>query len=407
MLGKANAKRLWKDERGNVLLIVAAVMPLLIGAAGMAVDTIQLNYWRNQLQRAADSSAIAGAYSLTQNRTATAGVQTDLNQNVFQTLSTAQTVTVGPSGGFQQAVRVQLNVRRTPAFMSIFVSTPFEINAESTAALVQQGTFCVLSLYDGTATGIDVGGNADVNLGCGMASNSRSAQAVTATGSSSVTASPIMAVGNLNGANNNFASGTELQPHSAQQADPFAALPNPAALSGCTTIRVQPNDARTTLSPNTCYNSLSISGPVSFQPGTYYVNGDISFGAQAEVTGSGVTFVMTGPNGAAGDLSMNGQAALNLTAPTSGTYQNVLFYRDRRAANVEIKINGGSDMAIQGALYFPTSDVTITGGAGFQTRCLQIIGQILRFRGNSNIENSCPQGGSAASFRLNYVRLID
>jgi uncharacterized membrane protein len=55
-------RRLRKDRRGNVLAITAAFLPVMVGAAGLATDTIQWTLWRRQLQRAADSAAIAGVY---------------------------------------------------------------------------------------------------------------------------------------------------------------------------------------------------------------------------------------------------------------------------------------------------------------------------------------------------------
>jgi Flp pilus assembly protein TadG len=399
-------RKLREDEGGNALAVAAATMPMLLGAAGLAVDTIQLSVWKRQLQRAADSAAVAGVYGLSQGHDATEAVHHDLDQNRFPTLSTPESVTIGPQGTYQQAVRVQLTSTQRLPFMAIFTSSSQPIQANATAALVSDGTFCVLSLYDGTQPGIDVNGNANVNLGCGMASNSRATQAVTAGGSSLITASPIMSVGGLDGAANNFADGTQLQPNSAEQSDPFAYLPEPAAQSGCTAVRVQSNDDPVTLSPDQCYSSLDISGTVTLEPGTYFVTGDIDFGSQANVTGNGVTFIMTGPGGQAGDLEMNAQATLNLTAPTTGTYANVLFYRDRRAANVEIRINGGASSVLEGALYFPTSDIWINGHAGFQTRCFQLVGQIMTFRGTATLNNSCNRPGGAPGFQLQYVRLI-
>ena len=53
-------RKLLGNERGNFLLIAAAAFPLLIGFAGLAVDTIQWVLWKRELQRAADSAAIAG-----------------------------------------------------------------------------------------------------------------------------------------------------------------------------------------------------------------------------------------------------------------------------------------------------------------------------------------------------------
>ena len=64
-------KRLWNDRRGNALAITAAALPLVVGSAGLASDTIQWALWKRQLQRSADSAALAGAYALTQTKSAT------------------------------------------------------------------------------------------------------------------------------------------------------------------------------------------------------------------------------------------------------------------------------------------------------------------------------------------------
>ena len=48
-------KKLWRDKRGNALVIAAAALPLVLGSAGLASDTIQWALWKRQLQRAADS----------------------------------------------------------------------------------------------------------------------------------------------------------------------------------------------------------------------------------------------------------------------------------------------------------------------------------------------------------------
>ena len=56
-------KKLWRDKRGNALVIAAAALPLVLGSAGLASDTIEWALWKRQLQRAADSAAIAGVYA--------------------------------------------------------------------------------------------------------------------------------------------------------------------------------------------------------------------------------------------------------------------------------------------------------------------------------------------------------
>jgi uncharacterized membrane protein len=59
-------RRLLKDRRGNALAIACAAMPLVIGCAGLATDTIEWTLWKRQLQRAADSAALAGVYDRAQ-----------------------------------------------------------------------------------------------------------------------------------------------------------------------------------------------------------------------------------------------------------------------------------------------------------------------------------------------------
>ena len=59
----ASFKKLWRDKRGNALVIAAAALPLVLGSVGLASDTIQWSLWKRQLQRTADSAALAGPRS--------------------------------------------------------------------------------------------------------------------------------------------------------------------------------------------------------------------------------------------------------------------------------------------------------------------------------------------------------
>jgi Flp pilus assembly protein TadG len=205
-------KDLFSSERGNVLVVGAAVMPLLIGSAAFAVDTIQIAVWKRQLQRAADSSAIAGAYALSLDDDTHDAVHRDLDKNAFPVLTQEEAIAVGARLGFNRTVRVTLTATRTAPFMSIFTDRPQTLVADATAALTDDGTFCMISLYNGTGAGIDVNGNSNLNLSCGMKSNCTGTDCVTSGGSSSITASPIAAVGGLKGNSNNFVQPTKLQP---------------------------------------------------------------------------------------------------------------------------------------------------------------------------------------------------
>jgi hypothetical protein len=267
----------------------------------------------------------------------------------------------------------------------------------------------MISLYNGPDAGIDVNGNADINLGCGMKSNCTGAQCVTAGGASSITASPIAAVGGLNGKSNNFIQPTVLQPYSAAQTDPFAYLANPTKPpEGCRNEALTENTVFTNKA-HQCFTSAAVqpSGVLRIPDYVEQItiwNGNIDF--KGDVYGKGITFVMSGDNGQAGDLGMNSQAVLDLSAPDSGDLKGILFYRDRRASNIEIKINGGASSTLTGALYFPTSDITFAGNSGMDVKCLQMVGQKLKFRGGANISNVCDTNSGASALQQTVVRLV-
>ena len=403
-------KNLISSERGNVLVVGAVAMPILLGSAAYAVDTIQLSVWKRQLQRAADSSAIAGAYALSFDDDIHNAVHRDLDKNRFPVLMEEEQIWTGARLGYNRTVRVRLTATRSLPFMSMFTDSPTLVSADATAALTDSGTFCMVSLYDGEDAGIDVNGNSDVTLGCGMKSNCTGTDCVTAGGNSSITASPIAAVGGVNGPGNNFVQPTKLQPFSAVQADPLGYLADPST-STCS----QPTGTQTltvanapTVSGTYCYAAADVkpSDVLNLPKNTTIIinGGDIDF--QGDVNAEEVTWVMTGPNGQAGDLKINSQANLTMTSPGSGEYKGILFYRDRRASNIEIKINGGASSKLTGALYFPSSDITFAGHAGMNVKCLQMVGQKLKFRGSAAIDNVCDTANGSSAFQQTIVRLI-
>ena len=400
-------RNLFSSERGNVLVVGAVAMPILLGSAAYAVDTIQLSVWKRQLQRAADSSAIAGAYALSLDADTHDAIHRDLDKNRFPVLSQEEGIWVGERLGFNRTVRVVLTAKRTLPFMSMFTDTSSTIVADATAALVDDGTFCMVSLYDGEDAGIDVNGNSNVTLGCGMKSNCKGDSCVTAGGNSSITALPISAVGGLKGDTNNFVAPTKLQPYAAVQADPLGYLENPTVPPGCSTSKLTVDNVPAS-GGTYCFAGIDVkpSETLNLPANTRIIvnGGDIEF--QGDVNAQHVTFVMTGPNGQAGDLKINAQANLNLSSPGDGDYKGVLFYRDRRASNIEIKINGGASSNLTGALYFPSSDITFAGNAGMNVKCLQMVGQKLKFRGSAAISNVCPSGSGASAFQQTIVRLV-
>jgi len=436
-------KKLWKDRRGNALAIAAASLPLIIGSAGLASDTIQWTMWKRQLQRAADSGALAGAFGKLATQTVTTGncsastpISRDLTfGDVTNRLGMTPTCTVQapPSSGTwaadTSAVRVTVSAQRTLAFSSFFTNSAPTITATATAAVVQTGRYCMISLDNKAETGINFTGTPNVNLGCGMKTNAKGTAAIDCGGSSAITASPVAAVGYVP-ACSNFTSGTIYQSYSPPQSDPYASVPPPSVPNNCnqdlpfngqtTSVSVNGDPTGTGASSTVCYTDFTVGSGKTFTGNdlTIIINRKNVNGSSGNLTIQGnvsctrCTFVMTsdstGSPFPSGNVTINSTAHITLSSPTAGTYAGLVIYQDRRSStcgNWCNKINGDGTSSISGAIYMPSQEIQMNGGSGMTTNCLQIVGWQLQFAGTTSVNNSCP--GGPGGFPGFMVRLVE
>ena len=427
-------KSLWQSDRGNVIAIGAATLPLLMGSAGLAIDSVQMAMWKRQLQRAADSAAIAGGHALAQGASTDSAVANDIDEHIdydldenetpmltddspritpgiFADGSFSTTGTCATSGAtmcWDKAVEVSLAAERRLPFMSMFTRSATRLTARATAAVVPKGRFCLISLYNGNETGVRTGGNTGLSLGCGVTTNARgngsSTPAFKNYGSSLVTADPVAAVGSIGG-NADFAAGTTLLPYSSPVEDPFAEVPDPTLPDDCGETLTLAKDSTMTIDPSadevTCYSNWNINGTLTLKPGTYYVNGG-TLDIGGKIVGDDVTIILVGDGS---DLTQSGGGILDIDAPEDGDYEGIALYRERDAAVKEIKLNGGADLLISGAIYMPSTDFTVNGNTEISSTCLQIVARKLHFSGGGDITNECA-GQTIRSITYDVVRLV-
>ena len=400
-------KKLWNDKRGNALLIAGAALPLVVGSAGLATDTIQWTLWKRQLQRAADSAAIAGVYQrvLTDSQDAVStAVRTDLGKNQHTGIALLsgypQVNLLANSGTQTKLVQVGLAVRRPLAFSGMFLSQAPAIRATATAASVPgHDQYCVISLETSASkTGITGTGNSAVEMDCGGISNSPSTNSAAANGSASMTMSVIASVGGIQQSNNWHVG--KYDPYITAMPDPFASVtPDPAAMNckpgNATQSALNENTNMATNTYN-CFSSLSVGSnrTLTLPAGVYYINGgDVNI--QGAISGTGVTIVLTNKDPTSttiGTLKMNASATANLTAPTTGTYAGIAVYQDRRAVDANgsgspNKINGNSSSTITGALYFPKQELEYNGTGTLTAVCTRFVTRRVVFSGNNSTSN--------------------
>lgn len=424
-------KKLVGDRRGNTLAIAAACFPLVVGAAGLATDTIQWTLWKRQLQRAADSAAIAGVYD----RSNASGATTGTTVAVTHDLSLNQHTWMSLKGGYPQVtfpadtgvqtnqVRVVLAVQQTLPFSSLFMSSAPTIIATAQAATIPGGggDACVQALETSASqTGITNSGNTTISApNCVLYSNSPSTNSASAGGSSDVTAKAIAAVGGIS-QSNNWHVGSYI-PYSPALPDPFSGVSvDPTAMNCTTDSADQSTDwAAMKAAGTNCFSSLSVGSnktvnvPANFGP--IYINGG-SADLKGTFNCSGCTIVLTNKSTASsatiGTISSNAQASNNITAPTSGTFKGIAIYQDRRATGNTNKINGGSGSVITGALYFPNDVLWINGSGSASSLCAMFIARRIVFTGNSSIalknasDSTCSASGMPTGNTVKSVRLV-
>jgi hypothetical protein len=324
-------------------------------------------------------------------------------------------------GGFTtdpRAVRVSLSVQKRLAFSGLFLTTAPTITAISTATIVPSGKYCVISLEENAVTGITATGSTNLNLGCGMITNSTSLTAAVATGSSDVTASPIAAVGGIP-ASSHWGTGTVLQPFTLAQEDPFKDVPIPSYNpSSCSNFpNVKPGDVldRSADTGVICFKSaMDPKGELILGKATYVMDGA---GLSLTNTGSKIscnecTIIFTSSTAATDPSSIKSPdvsgGILDMVAPKSGPYEGIMMYQDRRATTDNaILINGNNGSKMEGAFYFPRADFTFNGASGVDSKCLQIVTKRVQFTGSSDIQNVCPSDSGGGAFDGQRIRLVE
>ncbi len=411
---RAFLKKLAKDVGGNVLVISGAGSLALIGGAGLGVDTVQWYLWKRELQNAVDAGALAGGQAMAQNANFTTAATTEVTRNRDNTIAGLNIVSIlnPPSeGGYigdNGAVEVIATIQQALPFSSLFIDSAPLIRARAVATTITEGEHCIYTLSE-TDVGIKINGDADLNLGCGVASNSRDQFSVDFEGSTGrLVGTPISAVGGIDYTSSNVLSGTVINPYTVEQPDPLAGKfdMNDLSYSSCdqsSRLRVRPSD-NVTLRPSTGASTgyyhlcadAAINGTLTLESGVYVLDGaNFNVGSQATVVGDGVTFILT--NGAT--LSMAGGADVDITAPVASDpayssfpapeFYGVLLYQDPDDDYSTSSLTGGAGANMNGIIYMPKTNLTFNGNSGMTSECLLMVTYTLTVSGEATMDNEC------------------
>ena len=264
---------------------------------------------------------------------------------------------------------------------------------------------------------------------CDIYDDSSASNALTLTGSGSISAKEIGIVGNYNKTGSGSITPNPPTTGIAPAADPLSSLPAPTITTGtCTGTSAQCNPSNTgsgslPVSPGT-YTSITNtgSGTMTLSAGNYVITGDLkntgsgslilgagnySIGGNFSSTGSSSLTLGAGLYTVGGNLALTGSGSLtgvgvsfytqgattvtgsgnmDLTAPTSGADNGILFFQSRTDSDA-MSITGSGGDVIQGIVYAPDAPLTLTG-SGSMSVSLDIIVDSLNVTGSGSVTDT-------------------
>ncbi len=393
------------------MILVVMMMTGIMGFAALAINVGYFQSLQRKMQTAADAAALAAARELSSGNSSNCAsgsscytaATNDATTNGFTAGTsggTTTTVTIGAPGsgpfqGSSNAIQVTIS-QTTPSFlMAALGKKTVTISATATAAPGGQPA-CIYALDHTASQAISFIGNATVATGCGMLDNSSSGSALYADGNITVTGTQIGIVGSDSLVGNISINPTPVT-GIAVQSDPLASLTAPS-VGSCTwpngysqTTNNTVNLTQGVYCGNATTPAINLTGNTvaTFSAGTYIINGGgINVAGNAAITGSNVFFYVTGTSSTYKGVTITGNSAQSLTAPTSGTYAGILFFQDRTitgttASNNPNSFIGNTSSVYTGALYFPTTSVTYVGNTSATYTLL--VADTVHFTGNTTL----------------------
>jgi Flp pilus assembly protein TadG len=373
-------RQLGRADDGQALVLGAVGLIVLVLMAGLGVDVGYLRYEKLQMQKAADASAIAGASALIYGGQVQVAAKNDSAANGFADGNNGVSVKVnnppasGPFAGNTAYVEVIVAQATPTFFMRVGGFDSVNVSSRAVATSIASSSGCIFALDPTDAGSLIVEGRVNVNSNCGIRVNSTSAAAFEKRGSGDITVSPPVAGIGIVGDVELGGSGT-IDPTPVTGipgfGDPLANVPAPP-VGDCNYHNFTVAPGKNTLSQGVYCGGITVSnwtGPVTFNPGTYVLLGGglTVSGGRPVITGDGVTFYNTqNAQNAYGPISLTASAGTNLSAPTSGTLEGILFFQDRGiVSNSTSNFDASHEELYTGALYFPTTPVRYTGSATF------------------------------------------
>lgn len=401
----------YHQQRGATMVFTAIVMFVLIGFVGLALDWGHVHFAANQLQAAADASALAGAQQVktSQELARTAAIELAalneaggnpvvLNANLENASQgdivvgiydrADQTFTPGTSdevNAVQVVARLTTGSANGP--LPLFFGPMFgKQNADVArrAIAITEPTMLdasIIALNDDAPEALYLHGNPLVDMHDGWAQvNSTSSSGLKIQGTQSELLGDHVNVGGSSWSRNGNPEVPDIEFGQPNMNDPLSQIPEPVA--GSPRVPNKISNAGTYM-PGYYTQGLDIVGnhTITLLPGVYVLDNGYSIN-NGTIRGAGVMiFVRTGSIQSTGGDTF-------LTPPLDGPYKGISFFQARSNTNPALFVGNGAltgtspgDTMGTGVFYIPSAKLEVGGTADWYIS--KLIADTIEIRGNA------------------------
>ncbi|MBV8922224.1 TadE/TadG family type IV pilus assembly protein [Bradyrhizobium sp.] len=351
---------------GNLAVIFALATIPVIGAIGAAVDLSKASDVKTQLQSSLDAAVLAGVAQPTSNQISTAS--SVFNGDFVGKFGTAATTSFVQNADKSLSGTASSSV--STSFLTVLGMSSMTVTAAATATPGAQATTPVCILLVNTLYSQALLVNSGVQLNAPSCEiDVLSTQSPAAIFNSTLNVKRICIKGSTIIENGGV---------------------TPPAVTNCPAISDPFAGKLPTVTPGTCIYQSPLSGNVTLNPGTYcggvnfngsgtltlnsglYVlqNGSMILNSGWTVNGTGVTFYFADQNSY---IQFNSNVTANLSAPTTGTYANILMFEPTGLSNTQLAIDGTSSSSFTGLLYLPSREVTFNGISNLSSNSVTMV----------------------------------
>ncbi len=358
------------ETSGNYAVTTALMLPLLIGLIGLALDTANWYTNHRQMDRIVETAAAAAASYLGSDTTAqiTAIAANVAALNGLST-STGDTLTVTVASN--PATLTVTGTRKLNRFFSAMFVPTAQVATSTATAGASGNPVCILVLDPSSNQTLLVNSSVILNApSCEIDVASTSSSAAIFNSSLPNVAKVCVAGGSLV---NGGSAINNLTNNCTTASDPYAGHIATPTVGSCT-VNGKTFSGTTNLSPGTYCGTFdfNVAGSLNLAAGLYIFNGtNWNLNPGWTINGTGVTFYFVTSGSY---IQFNSNVTANLSAPTSGTYANILMFEPAGLSTSSFAVDGtSSSHLLQGVIHLPSRNVTFNAASNVTSDTLTLV----------------------------------